>query len=293
MKTSALANSRLVLGALGGLVLLLYVPVLGQLASVWWNDPDYSHGLWIPLIFGYLVWMKKDQLSQIVAAPNPWGAALFAAAIVLLFAGQAVYITGWGTGGLFVKGVSFIIACSGLVLLVLGWGFLKALILPLIYLFLMLPLPGVLYDAITQPLQTYASKTATVVLYLLKIPVLREGNILIFPGMRLGVEEACSGIRSLFSLLTVGGAFVLLFMVQRQGWQRLLFFLSAVPIAVVTNALRVTVTGVMAYHIGLAAAEGFFHEFSGGAIFIFASILLGIEFYLVNKVPVAWPREDK
>jgi exosortase len=161
---------------------------------------------------------------------------------------------------------------AGIILFLALWKMRLAVSLPLAFLILMIPLPVLIYNQITFPLQLLASRFATFWLELVGVPVLREGNVLILPNYSLEVVEACSGIRSLMTLLTLAIAYG--YLVERRRWVRYALAILMVPIAIVSNAIRIMGTGVLTFHFGPKAAEGFFHEFSGWIIFLAALVLM-------------------
>ena len=272
----------LLIGA--GLLGLLYVPVLADLWRVWWSNPTYSHGILIPFVAGYLVWSKRESLALTVAEPITWGGLILTIGLLLRICGEFVETVGAGAGGLFVKGLSLILVLEGLVLFLLGKRDFWRLGLPIAYLFFMVPLPAGILAMLTLPLQNYATAVTTSVLQLLDIPALREGNLITLPSMTLGVVEACSGIRSLFTMLALAVAMVLLFTPDQRWWQQLLLVGSAVPIAVATNAFRVTSTGLLAHFVGGEMAQGFYHDFSGWLVFVVAFLLLCGETLLLSRL---------
>ena len=262
---------------------LLFGSVLGDLFHLWWQDPNYSHGLLIPLVSGFFVWRKRQELMQAAVTPHWAGAVVVLAGIVLLAFGMGVDVVGAGPAGLFVRGFAVVATLAGVLLFLLGWAHVRLLVLPLTYLLFMLPLPGKLFTAITVPLQAYATTMTTLVLRLWHIPVFREGNVITLPSMTLGVVEACSGIRSLFSLLALAVAMALVFIPGDRAWRRFLFAASAVPIAILTNAFRVIVTGLAAHAWGPQVATGFYHDFSGWIVFLAAFALLSIELTALTR----------
>jgi exosortase len=180
--------------------------------------------------------------------------------------------------------VSFVFALIGIVLLLLGRQVFRILAFPLCFLFLMVPLPQSLVNPVAFPLQLIAADWAVQVLYYLHIPALREGNIIHLPNTTLFVAEACSGLRSLMALITLGVVFAYFF---RKSWgERIIIVLSAIPIAIVVNAMRVTITGILTYRFGEKAAEGAIHEFQGLITFGAAFLLLLGEAWLLAKL---WP----
>ena len=186
-----------------------------------------------------------------------------------------VYLLGVIGAELFLSRSSFILLLAGLVIYFLGWGYFRALIFPWAFLFLMVPMPTLVLSEVTFPLQFFASKVASWLLALAGVPVLREGNIIQLPTMSLEVVEACSGIRSLVSLVTL--AVIYGYLMESGRAFRVILALAAVPIAIAANSLRVMGTGLLGLYWGPEKAEGFFHTFSGWVIFILA---LGMLFAL-------------
>jgi exosortase len=244
----------------GLLTLACYAPVLGALVRQWSSDPDMGHGFFVPVIAGYIVWQKRNELLAIEPQPNWWGLA------VVIVGGVQLMI---GTLGveLFLARTSFVIVLIGVVWLLGGDLMLKKLAFPLFLLFFMVPIDAVIYNQITFPLQLLASRLADGALTLLSVPVLREGNILELPNQRLSVVEACSGIRSLLSLTFLSLVYGYFF--EKKTWIRVVLFFSTVPIAIVANSSRVTMTGILT-QVKPEAAEGFFHEAEGWVIFMVA-----------------------
>ena len=173
---------------------------------------------------------------------------------------------------LYAQRTSLIVVLAGLVLLVLGREFLRVLMFPIVFLLFMVPLPAIVVNAVSFPLQLFAAKTATFCLFNFGIPVLREGNVIVLSGMTLEVAEACSGIRSLQALLALGTVYA--YFSQRVMWKQWALVLLSIPIAIVANAFRVSGTGVLAHYFGIEAAEGFYHTFSGWLIFVIAFVML-------------------
>jgi len=244
----------------GLLTLACYAPVLGSLVKQWSTDPDMGHGFFVPVIAGYIIWQKRNELLAIQPQPNWWGLA------VVLVGGAQLII---GTLGveLFLARTSFVIVLIGAVWLLGGDLILKKLAFPLFLLFFMVPIDAVIYNQITFPLQLLASRLADGALTLIAVPVLREGNILELPNQRLSVVEACSGIRSLLSLTFLSLVYGYFF--EKKTWIRVVLFLSTVPIAIVANSSRVTITGILT-QVKPEAAEGIFHEAEGWVIFMVA-----------------------
>lgn len=265
--------------ALGVLALLLgwlYAPAAPLLVWQWWDDPNYSHGFLIPIFSAYLVWTQRKKIQGLTARPHNGG-------LLLILIGLASYYVGTLGAELFTTRASFIVVLAGLVLFLGGVEYLKGLAFPLGYLIFMIPLPAIVFNAIAFPLQMLASWLGTWFMQSIGIPVLREGNLLYIPSMTMEVVEACSGIRSLISLLALATVFA--YFSTKGVWKRLVLVASAVPIALLANALRVAGMGALAHWVSVEAAEGFFHLFSGWAIFLFAMALLVVEVFLLNRLP--------
>ncbi len=217
----------------GVLLLVSYAPVLWRLVQQWNSDPDMGHGFFVPLVVGFIVWQKRPQLLALQPSPNWWGLA------VVLFGALQLCIATLGAE-LFLARTAFVISVIGIVLLLGGTAWVRALAFPLFLLFFMVPIPTVVYNSLTFPLQLLASRVSTQALDLMQIPVLREGNVLELAEQKLSVVEACSGIRSLLSLTFLSLVYGYFF--ERKVWMRVVLFLSTIPIAIVANASRVTLT---------------------------------------------------
>ncbi len=248
------------------LLFICYAPVLTYLARQWYDDPDLGHAFFVPFIAGYIAWKKRDQIVDKVPKPNWWGLA------IVLWSGLQLYIATLGAE-LFLARTSFVICIIGSVLLLGGVEYVRIFAFPLFLLFFMIPIPGVIYNQITFPLQLFASRVAEHAISLLQIPVIREGNVLELANQKLNVVEACSGIRSLLTLTFL--SLVYGYFCEKRPWIRVLLFLSTIPIAVAANAGRVTITGIIA-QFKPELAEGMFHEAQGWLIFMIAFALLAM-----------------
>jgi exosortase len=258
------------------LVLAVYYQMLGKLVSDWWLIPDYSHGFLVPLFAAYLAWDKKDVLLSTIIAPAWSGIAVMAFALFVLLLG--VY-----GSELFLSRVSLVILLAGLVLCFGGPHLLKELRFALAVLLLAIPLPAIIFNQITFPMQILASKLASDLLQGVGVPVLRDGNVIQLPLMKLEVAEACSGIRSLMSLFTLS-VFYGYFM-EKSVLRRVLLVLASIPIAIAANAVRILGTGLCVQYWDPDKAQGFFHEFSGWVIFL---VSLGC-LYLVHSAMGLYP----
>jgi len=252
------------IAVVGAALLVAYAPVLKLLVRDWVIDEDVSHGFFVPLVSGYIVWQRRRDLLQIPLRRSTFGL------LVMLGAAAQLYVATLGAE-LFLARTAFVFSLAGIVLFLGGWALLRALVFPLALLLFMIPLPAIVYNQITFPLQLLASRIAEGALWLLGIPVLREGNILELPSQRLSVVEACSGIRSLLSLGFLSLVYGYFF--EQRFWLRAFLFLLTIPIAILTNSFRVTVTGLLS-ETNPRLAEGFFHLAEGWVIFLAALVLL-------------------
>jgi exosortase len=258
-------------------VCLVYWQVFQRLVDAWIVDGNYSHGFLILPIALYFVWERRADLAAAPIRPSWFGLVVFAGGILVLLAGLL-------GSELFLTRVSLLGTLAGIVLFLFGWKHLRILAFPLAFLLLMIPLPAIIFNKIALPLQLLASKAGEFAISTAGIPVLREGNVLILANTSLEVAEACSGIRSLVSLITLG--LVYGYFVDSRGWVRTAIVLSTIPVAIVSNAFRVAGTGILAHWWGSEAAEGFFHEFSGWVVFVVAFLMiLGIQKVIIGLFP--------
>ncbi|HXS98727.1 MAG TPA: exosortase/archaeosortase family protein [Candidatus Limnocylindrales bacterium] len=248
----------------GALVVACYAPIIFNLARQWSTDDDMGHGFFVPIISGFIVWQRRAELAAIKPRPNMWGLPVVIWGAVQLFL---------GTLGveLFTTRIALIVTLAGTVLLLGGSHMFRKVAFPIFLLLFMVPIPSVIYNSITFPLQILATKLADNALDLLGVPVLRDGNILTLPNQTLSVVEACSGIRSLLSLTFLSLVYGYFF--ERKRWIRVVLFLATIPIAIIANGSRVTITGILT-QVKPELAEGFFHESTGWVIFMIALAIL-------------------
>jgi len=248
----------------GILILLCYAPLIASMANIWWNNSDMGHGFFVPVIAGYIVWQQREELRAIPTRSDWRG-------LVLVVWGAAQCLVATLGVELFLARSALILTLAGAIWTVAGLAWLKKLAFPLFLLCFMVPIPAVLFNSITFPLQMVATRLADGALTLLGVPVLRQGNILELPSGKLEVVEACSGIRSLLSLTFLSLVYGYFF--ERRRWARVALFLMTVPIAILANGGRVTLTGILS-QINPRLAEGFFHESTGWVIFMLALAML-------------------
>ena len=234
----------------GALIVACYFPILVRLVNQWSNDEDMSHGFFVPVVAGFIVWRRREELAATEARPSMWG-------LLLVGWGSIQLLLGYLATELFTARTALVITLIGAVWTLGGPPFLMKLAFPLGLLFLMVPIPGVIYNQITFPLQILASKAASAILPMFGVPVLREGNVIVLPMMRLEVAEACSGIRSLISLFTL--AIFYGYFLDKSVVRRTLLALSSIPIAIGANAIRIVGTGLCVQYWDPDKAVGFFH----------------------------------
>jgi exosortase len=252
------------------LLALLYAGIAAKLVNDWYELPDFSHGFLIPFFVAYLIWIKRDEI-----AATPIRASWAGFPLVLL--GLLFLLTGKFGADLFLSRFSFILLAAGTIWMVYGKAMLAQFRFVLFVLLLAIPLPTVLFNQITFPLQLFASRIASLLLPLAGVPVLREGNVIQLPVMQLEVAEACSGIRSLLSLFTL--AVIYGYFLERNNTRRVILALASLPIAVTANVARIFGTGLCVQYWDPDKAMGFFHEFSGWLMFL---VSLGC-LYLVHR----------
>jgi exosortase len=259
----------------------IYLPILHFMALQWYSDENYSHGFLIAPLAAFFAWERRAKLRQARIAPSWWG-------LLPLMLGSLTLMIGRLGTELMNMRLSFVLTLIGLVLLLLGRQIFRILAFPLLFLFLMVPLPESLVNVISFPLQLVAADLAVKALFLLDIPVLREGNIIHLPNAKLFVAEACSGLRSLMALVTLGVVFAYFF--RKTFVERAIIVLSAIPIAILVNSFRVALTGVLTTRFGEGVAGGVVHETQGLFTFGLAFLLLLAEAAVLARLRPHWGR---
>ncbi len=270
---------------LSALLLWLYTPTLARLILQWWRDPNFSHGFFVPLFSAFVVWQERGRLARMTPRPSWSGLLILAWALCTLIVGQM-------GAELFLSRSSLILALAGLIVLFLGWNSFRALFFPWAFLVLMFPIPNVIFNQITFPLQLQASRVAAFVLPVFGVPILREGNVINLPSMALEVAEACSGIRSLMSLVTL--AIIYGYLLEKRLWVRWVLALASVPIAIAANSVRIIGTGLLVQYWDADKAEGYFHASWGWIIFVISLLLLYAVHGLIRLIwpESAWPEQE-
>jgi exosortase D (VPLPA-CTERM-specific) len=258
------------------LVLLwLYHSVIYNLALQWTHDPYFTHGWLVPAFSLYVLWQDRKRLRAIEIEPTWAGVPVVALGLAMLVVGRLGV-------EIFTERVSLLVLGAGLIILLRGWKFFRAILFPMAFLILMIPLPNLILQKFTFPLQLLASKLATGMLEIAGVPVLREGNLIHLAPRDLEVAQACSGIRSLYSLVTL--AIIYGYLMEKRKWVRVMLACAAVPIAVFANSFRIFGTGLIVQHWGPERADGFYHEFEGWLVFIVSLILLFALHSLINLI---------
>jgi exosortase len=280
-------------------ILFTYAAVLVKLSHDWWTDENYSHGLLVPIIIGYILWSQRDKFAAEPARPS-----VLLGGLAVAFALFALW-TGVAGAELYTQRMSLVLLIAGTVLYFGGLAFLRLILVPLGLLILAIPIPAIVFNKIAFPLQLFASRCAVWSMTVVGIPVLRQGNVIelkplnSFDTKKLEVVEACSGIRSLMTLITLAVVFAYFSYPRSSGaggpggpigwlrsygfWRSLIIVLSAVPIAILTNAARVSGTGILSRYYGTGVADGFFHSFSGWVVYVVAFLLLFAVGWIVDR----------
>jgi exosortase len=250
---------------LAAAVVFLHAHTLLSLATRWYSEADNTYGFFVPLVSLFLVWRMRARLLEMEMRPARWGAIIVLLAILGQFLGVATDVG-------YLQGISLIGLIAGLVILLGGWKLFRIMAFPILYLILMVPLPGSVFSAIASPLQGIASRCSVALLELLRIPAVRSGNVFSLSGISLEVAEACSGLRSLIGLLSMG--ILLGYLIMPRLWERLALAFSAIPIAVAANVIRVAGTGIIYEYVGAKYGQGFYHGFGAWIVFVFALAIL-------------------
>jgi exosortase len=282
--TAARLQTPALLALLGVSLLWAYWPTLGRMAHTWSTDPRYSHGYLVPLFAGYLLWLRRDQLATIPAQPSWSGLALVAAGGALHLAGAFVYVD-W------LDAVSLLPCLAGFCVLLAGWSTLRWAGAAIGFLAFMVPLPYRLEIALSLPLQRLATVVSTYALQTLGLPALAEGNIILLNEAEIGVVEACNGLGMLLIFFAIATGLTLV--IRRPWLDRSLIVLSAVPVALIANVARITVTGVMHEMVGSRAANLVFHDLAGWLMMPLALGLLWGELWLLARLLVTPATESR
>jgi exosortase D (VPLPA-CTERM-specific) len=263
-------------GVLAALLLAFaYADSLAFLFQQWMEDDNYSHGIFVPFIVGFLIWWRRNAVIAAGVAPSWWGAGLVLFGLILFVLGElaTLYV---------VLHLSLWFVVIGLVVAVIGPRASRVIIFPLGYLLTMFPLPQMLEQNLSAQLQLISSAFGVGCLQLIGVTAFREGNVIDLGPIQLQVVEACSGLRYLFPLTSL--ALLCAYLFQDRLWKKTLLVASAVPLAIVLNGLRIGMIGLLVEWYGQGAAQGFMHTFEGWAMFVASfSLLLG-EMWLLARI---------
>lgn len=270
-----LTASAGLLAAPFALLLIIYLPALIDLVGDWWRDSNYSHGFLIPVVSGYLLWKKRDELRAAASQVDYRG-------LVLVALGMLMFVFANGGAEYFTLRVSFVVSLFGLIWFLFGRIVIGKSWFELAFLIFMIPIPYVIYFAATFPMQLLASKITASILNLIGMGAIRQGNIIHIQGYSLEVAEACSGMRSVMALLALGALYA--YTTQRRFSGKLILFLSTIPIAVVANVIRVFVTSLLAYTVTEKVTHEPLHSIMGLSVFVIAFILMFLVGQLLKRV---------
>ena len=248
-------------------LLVLYVPSFYKLGTTLWQEDGYAHGPIILMVLAWLVWEKR----QVLLVPALQRA--FLPGLALLILGLLMYILGRSQDVNVLEVGSLIPVFAGVVVAMRGWPALRSFWFMLVFAIYLVPIPGILVDAITGPLKQHVSAVAAQILYMGGYPIARNGVVLTIGQYQLLVADACSGINSMFSLSAIG--LLYLHLIRYKSWlHNGLILASLLPIAFCANIMRVMFLVLVTYHFGDEAGQGFIHKFSGMVLFVAALIIL-------------------
>lgn len=253
----------------------MYADSLVFLFSRWLGTEDYSHGIFVPFISGYLIWQSRHRLSQASKEKSWWGLAVIALGLVL-------YVIGELSTLFVILHVSLWVVLVGLTIALLGVRGARAIAFPLGYLLTAIPLPMFFYANLSSKFQLWSSSLGVGCLQLVGVMAFREGNIIDLGPVQLQVVEACSGIRYLLPLTSL--ALLCAYLFKDKMWKRAVLVLSSIPISILINGFRIGMIGILVEFYGKGAAEGFYHLFEGWVIFMVSFGLLIAEMGLLARI---------
>lgn len=256
------------------LFIMLYAVNFVKLFEDWRSDENYSHGFIVPLVFGWMLWQRREKLANCKMSPRPWALAIIFFAVIQLVAGTL------GAEN-FVAHSSMLVMLCGIALFLFGDEMLRLVAFPIAWLLFMIPLPSIIFYRATFPLQLLASKLAVGILDVLHVPSVCEGNVIYLAHFTAGVAEACSGIRSLMSIFAF--AVLMGYLLNMSVRSRFLLAVAAIPIALGMNAARIAGTGLVGNYVNADWAEGFFHTFSGFLLFVGCIGLMTVLVYVLRR----------
>jgi exosortase D (VPLPA-CTERM-specific) len=239
----------------------------------WLSKDEYSHGILIPPIFGFLIWQKRYELARMPFTGSWYG-------VLLILAGWVGYAVGELSSLYSIIQYSFLLVVYGFFLACMGWHAFKLILMPLLILLFMIPLPNFLYNNLSSQLQLISSSLGVDFIRLFGISVYLEGNVIDLGAMRLEVVEACNGLRYLFPLMTLG--FIMAYFYHDKFWKRATLFLSSIPITILMNSLRIGIIGCTVEYFGQDAAEGVLHFLEGWVVFMASLGVMLLEVWVLS-----------
>jgi exosortase len=257
-----------------------YWPALTDAAQRWGHDPQYSHGYLVPAFAAVLLWLRRRKLTSFILQPCWWGLALVGSAALMRLVGTYF-------GFEWLDPISLLPTLAGALLLVAGWAYLRWAWPAIAFLFFMIPLPYNVEIKLAGPLQTWATEASTFLLQVLGRPAIAEGNVILLNEVELEVVQACSGLRMLMIFFAMSTAVAL--MLRKPLWERIVVCVSAIPIALITNLLRITVTGLLHESVGKEIADAVFHDLAGWLMMPVALAFLGLELKLLKHLLIEPP----
>jgi exosortase len=269
------------LAAALGTLLWAYWTTLNETARQWASDPQYSHGYLVPVFAAFLLWTRRQRLVPAALRPSGWGAAFLLGGVLLRLGGTFFHFEWFDP-------LSLLPSLAGVCLLLGGWAALRWCWPAILFLFFMIPLPYTVSVLLARPMQNVATVASTFLLQTLGWPALSEGNVILINEVELNIVEACSGLRMLVIFFALSTAVVLV--VQRSAWEKAVIVLSSLPIALVANVLRITLTGVLHDAVDDKGAHEFFHDMAGWLMMPVALALLVIELRVLSKLFIEPPR---
>jgi len=261
-----------------------YWPGFVDLGGVWQRSDEYSSGMLVPFLALYILWGRRHKISEVPLRPSMWGIALFAAAQMMRYFGLFFMYSS-------AERLSLVVSIASVTLLLFGWQLFRKVLPILFFLCLMLPLPRSVHAAIILPLQNLATNSAVFFLEMMGYAAIQQGNIIHLNGTTVAVAEACNGLRMVTSFFVITGLVVLL--VQRKWWEKLIVLLSGLPIALLCNAIRLAITTIVFTKLSGEKPEIIFHDFSGYAMMPLALLIVIFELWFLAKLTMVPEKADR
>lgn len=252
-----------------------YWTTFALMSDKWAHDPQYSHGYLVPLFAAVLLWIRRGQFDPAQLRPSWWGLPILAGGALLRVAGSMYYLEWFDH-------LSILPVLFGICLLLGGWHALRWSWPAIAFLFFMIPLPYTLEVALRGPLRRIGTVAGTYLMQTIGLPAVAEGNVIVVEDHRIGVVEACSGLRMLMVFFALSTAVAMLS--ERKTWEKIVIVLSAVPIALISNIARITVTGVLHLLVSSEIANLVFHDLAGWLMMVLGLLLLGLELWLLTHL---------